>query len=111
SNIKRTVITEAQLIILRSFFDKGMTRKGSQLIKEAIRSSGLPQNVIENWIGNYKREIHLKHFAKPPRKNIYSRDLSAYNLFCREFLKNKGMFHVLSSGHGLFIRKLSSTIN
>ncbi|XP_049331684.1 uncharacterized protein zgc:113176 isoform X2 [Astyanax mexicanus] len=86
---ERTVITEAQKLSLKALFDKGMTRVGSPLISTAVAETGLPQHVIENWIGNYRRVLHpARNTLTKPK--LHTRELSAYNLFCRDLLRNKG---------------------
>uniref|UniRef100_A0A3B5PVA1 Zgc:113176 n=1 Tax=Xiphophorus maculatus TaxID=8083 RepID=A0A3B5PVA1_XIPMA len=41
-----------------------------------------------NWIGNYRRKKPSS--SQPKNKKLYTKDLSGYNLFCRDQLKNKG---------------------
>uniref|UniRef100_A0A3P8ZZN2 Uncharacterized protein n=1 Tax=Esox lucius TaxID=8010 RepID=A0A3P8ZZN2_ESOLU len=52
--------------------------------------TGLETSVIENWIGNYKRSFKASSKPRPPKQKLYRRELSPYNLFCRDILKNKG---------------------
>ncbi|XP_049319231.1 uncharacterized protein LOC125780681 [Astyanax mexicanus] len=86
---ERTAITEPQKLSLKALFDKGMTRVGSPLISTAVAETGLPQHVIENWIGNYRRVLHpARNTLTKPK--LHTRELSAYNLFCRDLLRNKG---------------------
>ncbi|XP_032422970.1 general transcription factor II-I-like [Xiphophorus hellerii] len=65
-----------------------MTRVGSPLVGAASQATGLPPFVIDNWIGNYRRKKPSS--SQPKNKKLYTKDLSGYNLFCRDQLKNKG---------------------
>uniref|UniRef100_A0A8D0D0R6 Zgc:113176 n=1 Tax=Sander lucioperca TaxID=283035 RepID=A0A8D0D0R6_SANLU len=67
-----------------------MTRVGSPLISRAASATGLETSVIENWIGNYKRSFKASSKPQPPKQKLYRRELSPYNLFCWDILKNKG---------------------
>ncbi|TDH09256.1 hypothetical protein EPR50_G00084870 [Perca flavescens] len=87
---ERTQINEEQRETLKTFFEDGMTRVGSPLISRAASDTGLETNVIENWIGNYKRSFKACSKPGPPKQKLYRRELSPYNLFCRDILKNKG---------------------
>ncbi|XP_023180411.1 uncharacterized protein LOC111609845 isoform X2 [Xiphophorus maculatus] len=64
-----------------------MTRVGSPLVGAASQATGLPPFVIDNWIGNYRRKKPSS--SQPKNKKLYTKDLSGYNLFCRDQLKNK----------------------
>ncbi|GAA6095324.1 uncharacterized protein LOC113636439 isoform X1, partial [Tachysurus ichikawai] len=87
---ERTNINEEQRETLKSFFKEGMTRVGSPLIPRAASASGLDTSVIENWIGNYKRSLNASSEPRPSKAKVHTRELSPYNLFCRDILKNKG---------------------
>ncbi|XP_039668517.1 uncharacterized protein LOC120566266 isoform X3 [Perca fluviatilis] len=87
---ERTQINEEQRETLKTFFEDGMTRVGSPLISRAASDTGLETSVIENWIGNYKRSFKACSKPGPPKQKLYTRELSPYNLFCRDILKNKG---------------------
>uniref|UniRef100_A0A3B3Y323 HTH CENPB-type domain-containing protein n=1 Tax=Poecilia mexicana TaxID=48701 RepID=A0A3B3Y323_9TELE len=65
-----------------------MTRVGSPLVGAASQATGLPPFVIDNWIGNYRRKKTSS--SQPKNKKLHTKDLSGYNLFCRDLLKNKG---------------------
>ncbi|ROL41338.1 hypothetical protein DPX16_6736 [Anabarilius grahami] len=65
-----------------------MTRVGSELIPRAASATGLDTSVIENWIGNYKRKASSE--PRPSKAKVHIRELSPYNLFCRDILSNKG---------------------
>ncbi|XP_077083231.1 uncharacterized protein LOC143736376 [Siphateles boraxobius] len=69
-----------------------MTRFGSELIPRAASTTGLDTSVIENWIGNYKRSEITKASSepRPSKAKVHIRELSPYNLFCRDIFKNKG---------------------
>ncbi|GAA6095455.1 uncharacterized protein LOC113660589 [Tachysurus ichikawai] len=82
---ERTYSNEEQRETLKSFFKEGMTRVGSPLIPRAASATGLDTSVIENWIGNYKRSE-----PRPSKAKVHIRELSPYNLFSRDILKNKG---------------------
>ncbi|XP_076149389.1 uncharacterized protein LOC143133510 [Alosa pseudoharengus] len=86
---KRTKINEELREKLKQFFNEGMTQVGSPLIKEAAIATGLETCVIENWIGNHKRVVAPSQ-PRPAKRKWHVRELSAYNLFCRDLLKNKG---------------------
>uniref|UniRef100_A0A8C9ZXI9 Zgc:113176 n=1 Tax=Sander lucioperca TaxID=283035 RepID=A0A8C9ZXI9_SANLU len=47
-------------------------------------------SLFQNWIGNYKRSFKASSKPQPPKQKLYRRELSPYNLFCRDILKNKG---------------------
>ncbi|XDV24193.1 hypothetical protein PO909_028439 [Leuciscus waleckii] len=89
---ERTPINGIQKETLRSFFEKGMTRVGSELIPRAASATGLDTSVVENWIGNYKRseKDNASSEPRPSKAKTHIRELSPYNLFCRDILKNKG---------------------
>ncbi|XP_062393493.1 uncharacterized protein zgc:113176 [Sardina pilchardus] len=87
---ERTKISEAALETLKKYFNEGMSRVGSSLISEAANETGLETRVIENWIGNYKRVLGGPSQPQPVKMKCHVRQLSAYNLFCRDLLKNKG---------------------
>ncbi|XDV24194.1 hypothetical protein PO909_028439 [Leuciscus waleckii] len=69
-----------------------MTRVGSELIPRAASATGLDTSVVENWIGNYKRseKDNASSEPRPSKAKTHIRELSPYNLFCRDILKNKG---------------------
>ncbi|MED6240799.1 hypothetical protein ATANTOWER_028350 [Ataeniobius toweri] len=67
-----------------------MTSVGSPMIAAAVEATGLVPVVIDNWIGNYRRSLKTPTFPKPQKTKLYTRELSAYNLFGRDFLRNKG---------------------
>nr|XP_020440971.1 uncharacterized protein LOC109951055 isoform X2 [Monopterus albus] len=87
---ERTVITKEQKEALKSSFQEGMTSVGSPLIPAAAEATGLAPAVIENWIGNYKRSLKAPSDRRPRKPKLHTRELSAYNLFCRDLLRNKG---------------------
>ncbi|XP_038574985.1 uncharacterized protein LOC119902699 isoform X2 [Micropterus salmoides] len=89
---ERTPINGNQKETLKSFFTNGMTRVGSKLIPSAASATGLDTSVIENWIGNYKRSQISKPLSEPrqSKAKVHVRELSPYNLFCRDIFKNKG---------------------
>ncbi|XP_038550581.1 uncharacterized protein LOC119884190 [Micropterus salmoides] len=89
---ERTPINGNQKETLKSFFTHGMTRVGSKLIPSAASATGLDTSVIENWIGNYKRSQISKPLSEPrqSKAKVHVRELSPYNLFCRDIFKNKG---------------------
>ncbi|XP_060714641.1 uncharacterized protein LOC132838386 isoform X2 [Tachysurus vachellii] len=87
---ERTYINEEQRETLKSFFKEGMTRVGSPIIIRAASTTGLDTSVIENWIGNYKRSLNASSEPRPLKAKVHIRELSPYNLFCRDILKNKG---------------------
>ncbi|XP_047206243.1 uncharacterized protein LOC124858288 isoform X2 [Girardinichthys multiradiatus] len=67
-----------------------MTSVVSPMIAAAAEATGLAPVVIDNWIGNYRRSLKTPAFPKPQKTKLYTRELSAYNLFCRDLLRNKG---------------------
>ncbi|KAK7156610.1 hypothetical protein R3I94_006610 [Phoxinus phoxinus] len=69
-----------------------MTRVGSELIPRAASATGLDTSVVENWIGNYKRSqmTNASSEPRPSKAKVHIRELSPYNLFCRDIFKNKG---------------------
>ncbi|KAK9952768.1 hypothetical protein ABG768_018575 [Culter alburnus] len=85
---ERTRINDEQKETLKTFFKDGMTRVGSELIPRAASATGLDTSVIENWIGNYKRKASSE--PRPSKAKVHVRELSPYNLFCRDVLSNKG---------------------
>ncbi|XP_073703668.1 uncharacterized protein [Garra rufa] len=89
---ERTHINEKQRETLISFFKEGMKHVGSPLIARAASATCLDTSVIENWIGNYKRSIITKATSepRPAKARVHIRELSPYNLFCRDVLRNKG---------------------
>ncbi|XP_067312362.1 uncharacterized protein zgc:113176 isoform X2 [Pseudorasbora parva] len=90
---ERTHISPNQKETLKSFFKEGMTKVGCKLIPRAASATGLDTNVIENWIGNYKRSSLITKASSEPRPSkakVHIRELSPYNLFCRDILRNKG---------------------
>ncbi|XP_047671804.1 uncharacterized protein LOC113636439 isoform X2 [Tachysurus fulvidraco] len=87
---ERTYINEEQRETLKSFFKEGMTRVGSPIIIRAASATGLDTSVIENWIGNYKRSLNASSEPRPSKAKAHIRELSPYNLFCRDILKNNG---------------------
>ncbi|XP_026161541.1 uncharacterized protein LOC113129703 isoform X2 [Mastacembelus armatus] len=87
---ERTIITKEQKETLKSSFEEGMTSVGSSLIPAAAEATGLTPVVVENWIGNYKRSLKAPSGQRPRKPKLHTRDLSAYNLFCRDLLRNKG---------------------
>ncbi|TRY83365.1 hypothetical protein DNTS_016642 [Danionella cerebrum] len=87
---ERTPISESQKELLKACFQEGMKSVGSPLILTAAEATGLPTFVIENWIGNYKRTLKPASAMRPIKPKLHTRDLSPYNLFCRDFLRNKG---------------------
>uniref|UniRef100_A0A3Q0S959 Zgc:113176 n=1 Tax=Amphilophus citrinellus TaxID=61819 RepID=A0A3Q0S959_AMPCI len=42
------------------------------------------------WIGNHGKSLKVPSGPTPQKTKLYSRSLSAYNLFCRDLLRNKG---------------------
>ncbi|GAA6085687.1 uncharacterized protein LOC113636439 isoform X1 [Tachysurus ichikawai] len=86
---ERTYINEEQRETLKSFFKEGMTRVGSPIIIRAASATGLDTSVIENWIGNYKRSLNASSEPRPSKAKAHIRELSPYNLFGRDILKNK----------------------
>ncbi|ROL50898.1 hypothetical protein DPX16_3532 [Anabarilius grahami] len=48
-----------------------------------------------NWIGNYKRKASSK--PRPSKAKVHIRELSPYNLFCRDILSNKGTMNDIKS--------------
>ncbi|CAM4579317.1 unnamed protein product [Leuciscus chuanchicus] len=68
---------------------EGMTGVGSPLVLQAVAATGLDICVIQNWIGNYKRSQKGSE-TRPSKPKFYTRDLSPYNLFCRDVLRKKG---------------------
>ncbi|XP_037649351.1 uncharacterized protein zgc:113176 isoform X1 [Sebastes umbrosus] len=87
---RRTEIGEEQREILKSFFREGMMRVGSPLIPSAASATGLETCVIENWIGNYKRSFKASCEPRRSKLKLHTRELTPYNLFCRDLLRNKG---------------------
>uniref|UniRef100_A0A3P9MYM4 Zgc:113176 n=1 Tax=Poecilia reticulata TaxID=8081 RepID=A0A3P9MYM4_POERE len=77
------------MVFLQKAYKEGMTRVGSPLVGAAAEATGLPPFVIDNWIGNYRRQNRVSSQSKK-KKKLYTKDLSGYNLFCRDLLKNKG---------------------
>ncbi|XP_035985962.1 uncharacterized protein LOC118559378 isoform X4 [Fundulus heteroclitus] len=88
SRRERTHIPEEAKVFLQKAYKEGMTRVGSPLVGAASQATGLPPFVIDNWIGNYRRKKPSS--SQPKNKKLYTKDLSGYNLFCRDQLKNKG---------------------
>ncbi|XP_016521799.1 uncharacterized protein LOC103130989, partial [Poecilia formosa] len=88
SRRERTHISEEAKVFLQKAYEEGMTRVGSPLVGAASQATGLPPFVIDNWIGNYRRKKTSS--SQPKNKKLYTKDLSGYNLFCRDLLKNKG---------------------
>ncbi|PWA28846.1 hypothetical protein CCH79_00012977, partial [Gambusia affinis] len=88
SRRERTHISEEAKVFLQKAYKEGMTRVGSPLVGTASQATGLPPFVIDNWIGNYRRKKPSS--SQPKNKKLYTKDLSGYNLFCRDQLKNKG---------------------
>ncbi|XP_050960910.1 uncharacterized protein zgc:113176 [Labeo rohita] len=89
---ERTHINAEQRETLISFFKEGMKHVGSPLIARAASATCLDTSVIENWIGNYKRSVITKASSepRPSKAKVHIRELSPYNLFCRDVLRNKG---------------------
>ncbi|XP_056333707.1 uncharacterized protein zgc:113176 [Danio aesculapii] len=89
---ERTHINPEQRETLISFFQEGMKHVGSPLITRAASAMGLDTSVIENWIGNYKRSVITKASTEPRPSKVkaHIRELSPYNLFCRDVFRNKG---------------------
>ncbi|XP_027879737.1 uncharacterized protein LOC114148569 isoform X2 [Xiphophorus couchianus] len=87
SRRERTHISEEVKVFLQKAYKEGMTRVGSPLVGAASQATGLPPFVIDNWIGNYRRKKPSS--SQPKNKKLYTKDLSGYNLFCRDQLKNK----------------------
>ncbi|XP_058619081.1 uncharacterized protein zgc:113176 isoform X1 [Onychostoma macrolepis] len=87
---ERTHINEEQRETLKSFFKEGMARVGSPLIPIAASATGLDTSVIDNWIGNYKRSFKASSEPRQSKAKVHIRELSPYNLFCRDILRNKG---------------------
>ncbi|KAK2863543.1 hypothetical protein Q5P01_003076 [Channa striata] len=69
---------------------EGMTSVGSPLIPAAAEATELAPVVIENWIGNHRRSLKSPSDPRPLKPKLHTRNLSAYNLFCRDLLRNKG---------------------
>ncbi|XP_030605460.1 uncharacterized protein LOC115794224 [Archocentrus centrarchus] len=67
-----------------------MNSVGSPMIPTAAEATGLAPRVIDNWIGNHRRSLKAPSGPTPQKTKLYSRGLSAYNLFCRDLLRNKG---------------------
>ncbi|XP_014830803.1 PREDICTED: uncharacterized protein LOC106909023 isoform X5 [Poecilia mexicana] len=88
SRRERTHISEEAKVFLQKAYEEGMTRVGSPLVGAASQATGLPPFVIDNWIGNYRRKKTSS--SQPKNKKLHTKDLSGYNLFCRDLLKNKG---------------------
>ncbi|XP_014875913.1 zinc finger and BTB domain-containing protein 11-like isoform X2 [Poecilia latipinna] len=88
SRRERTHISEEAKVFLQKAYEEGMTRVGSPLVGAASQATGLPPFVIDNWIGNYRRKKTSS--SQPKNKKLYTKDLSGYNLFCRDLLKSKG---------------------
>ncbi|XP_051962899.1 uncharacterized protein LOC127629722 [Xyrauchen texanus] len=88
---ERTPINGNQKETLKSLFKDGMTRVGSELIPRAASATSLDTSVIENWIGNFKRSEITKALSepRPSKAKVHIRELSPYNLFCRDIFKNK----------------------
>ncbi|XP_056119991.1 uncharacterized protein LOC130097227 [Rhinichthys klamathensis goyatoka] len=86
---ERTEIRDDQRNTLKSFYKEGMTGVGSPLVQQAVAATGLDICVIQNWIGNYKRSQKGSE-TRPSKPKFYTRDLSPYNLFCRDVLRKKG---------------------
>ena len=56
-------------------YGRGMTSKGKQcqtLKQEAVVKTGLPIDVITNWIGNHRKTFQQKKYAYP--KTLYERE-------------------------------------
>ena len=62
-----------------------MTSKGKQcqiLKEEAVVKSGLPGDVIMNWIGNHRKTVHQMKYVNP--KTLYERGMAGNNQFVHE---------------------------
>ncbi|XP_061574106.1 uncharacterized protein LOC133440801 [Cololabis saira] len=84
---KRTVISQGAKDILKGYYEKGMNHVGSPLISEASTKLLLSKNIIENWIGNYRRTLHSTQSSYSQKPKLLVRELSGYNLFCRNMMK------------------------
>ncbi|XP_029019933.1 uncharacterized protein LOC114863209 [Betta splendens] len=67
-----------------------MRSVGSPLVQAAAETTALPPSIIENCIGNFKRTLQGPSKVRPMKNKLYKRNLSPYNLFCRDHLQNKG---------------------
>ncbi|XP_029294541.1 uncharacterized protein LOC115012847 isoform X2 [Cottoperca gobio] len=87
---ERTEIREEQRETLKSLFKEGMTCVGSPLISRAASVTGLETRAIENWIGNFRRSFKAPSEPRRTKLKLHTRELSPYNLFCRDIFRNKG---------------------
>uniref|UniRef100_A0A8C1LMJ3 Zgc:113176 n=1 Tax=Cyprinus carpio TaxID=7962 RepID=A0A8C1LMJ3_CYPCA len=58
--------------------------------------------ILSNWIGNYKRSqmTNASSEPRPSKAKVHIRELSPYNLFCRDIFKNKGTMNDIKGRWG-----------
>ena len=83
----RTFIFQEQQQTLDELYGRGMTStKGKQcqtLKQEAVVKTGLPVDVILNWIGNHRKTVRSAEEICCP-KTLYERRMTGYNQFVHE---------------------------
>ncbi|XP_076109086.1 uncharacterized protein LOC143077414 [Mytilus galloprovincialis] len=57
--------------------------KSSVLHNKAVERTGLPLQVIKDWIGNYKKVVEGRKYEAQPR-TLYLKGMTGYNCFVRE---------------------------
>ncbi|XP_076076244.1 uncharacterized protein LOC143047161 isoform X1 [Mytilus galloprovincialis] len=84
--IKKTNLSEETKDILKELFAQGMDSKGiksSVLHNKAVERTGLPLQVIKDWIGNYKKVVEGRKYEAQPQ-TLYLKGMTGYNCFVRE---------------------------
>ncbi|XP_063423539.1 mucin-17-like [Mytilus trossulus] len=83
---QKTNLSEETKDILKELFAQGMDSKGitsSALHNKAVERTGLPLQVIKDWIGNYKKVVEGRKYEAQPR-TLYLKGMTGYNCFVRE---------------------------
>ena len=65
----RTFISQEQQQTLEELYGRGMTSRGKQcltLVQEAVVKTGLPVDVIMNWVGNHRETVKQKNIIIYP---------------------------------------------
>lgn len=61
--------------------------------------------LFQNWIGNYRRSFKAPSEPRPSKPKLHTRELSPYNLFCRDLLRNKGKRQNLTDAFKSYIER------
>ncbi|XP_033103320.1 uncharacterized protein LOC117106090 [Anneissia japonica] len=87
----RSNLGEHNLNILKSFWKRGMTsfrdEKKKELVRQAAFETGMTENQVKDWIGNYKRQQTGKAYPKYCR--LRRKPPNGYNLFVSEYVKQE----------------------